>query len=63
MFVGNVQNRQSRDRKQIGGCQGLGEEGMSSNSLMCMIFPFGVDENILEMLVITAQCCECALCH
>ena len=52
-----------RDRKQIGGCQGLGEEGMGSNSLMCMIFPFGDDENTLELLVMTAQCCECAICH
>ena len=40
----------SRDRKQIGDCQGLGEEGMGSNSLMCMVFLFGDDENILEIL-------------
>ena len=66
-LVWNVQIGKSTDRKQIGGCQGLGKGGLRSDCLMGISFPFGgfllgwwVFQN-WEVMV--AQLGECAKCH
>lgn len=47
--IGNVQNRYSRrDRKQMGGCQGLGEGRTASDCPGVRDFTQG-DRNVLEL--------------
>lgn len=46
----NVQNRQSRDGKQISGCEGgRGEVDKECDSLMSVGFSFRLDKNVLEL--------------
>lgn len=39
----------NEDGIQVGGCQGLGEEGMGSDCFVGIVFPFGDDESVLEL--------------